>query len=104
MPRHQHRDGGISYDEGARLYREGGGRRPMSEASDDYPVDKVAHAWLVKMRGENPEAHRGEFDDWLSALPDQKAACERTEERRGGQACGRTGKFRWSPENTKKKK
>src|SRR3546814_5914157 len=73
MPRHQHRDGGISYDEGARLYREGGGRRPMSEASDDYPVDTVAHAWLVKMRGENPEAHRGEFDAWLSASPDHRS-------------------------------
>src|SRR3546814_13053707 len=77
MPRHQHRDGGISYDEGARLYREGGGRRPMSEASDDYPVDTVAHAWLVKMRGENPEAPRGEFDAWLSASPDHHAAYER---------------------------
>src|SRR3546814_16004688 len=49
----------------------------MSEASDDYPVDTVAHAWLVKMRGENPEAHRGEFDAWLSASPDHKAAYER---------------------------
>ena len=49
----------------------------MSEASDDYPVDTVAHAWLVKMRGENPDAHRGEFDAWLSASPDHKAAYER---------------------------
>jgi transmembrane sensor len=49
----------------------------MSETSDDYPIDTVAHAWLVKMRGENPDAHRGEFDAWLSASPDHKAAYER---------------------------
>src|SRR3546814_11822621 len=102
MPRNQHRDGGISYDEGARLYREGGGRRPMSEASDDYPVDTVAHAWLVKMRGANPEAHRGEFDAWLSASPAHKAAYERitrSEERRVGKECGSTCRTRWSPDH-----
>ncbi|MDT7530016.1 FecR domain-containing protein [Sphingopyxis sp. SE2] len=49
----------------------------MSAGSDDYPVDTVAHAWLVKMRGENPEAHRGEFEAWLSASPDHKVAYER---------------------------
>jgi transmembrane sensor len=49
----------------------------MSAGSDDYPVDTVAQAWLVKMRGNDADALRGEFDAWLSASPDHKAAYER---------------------------
>lgn len=49
----------------------------MSDESDDYPVDTVAHAWLVKMRGGDAEALRGEFEAWLSASPDHKAAYDR---------------------------
>ncbi len=47
----------------------------------DYPVDEVARAWLIKMRGEDAEALRGEFDAWLSASPDHRDAYHRAERR-----------------------
>src|SRR3546814_15112390 len=56
---HQHRNGGISYDESARSDFKVGGRRPMTSTSGgNYPVDEVAQAWLIKMRGEDAGALR----------------------------------------------
>lgn len=49
----------------------------MSQDQDDYPVDTVAQAWLVKMRGHDAAALREEFEAWLSASPQHKTAYER---------------------------
>lgn len=49
----------------------------MSQNQDDYPVDQVAHAWLVKMRSDNAGALRSEFDEWLASSPAHKAAYDR---------------------------
>lgn len=49
----------------------------MSHGSDDYPVDEVAHAWLVKMRGDDADALRGEFENWLASSPAHRAAYDR---------------------------
>lgn len=48
---------------------------------DDYPADEVARAWLVKMRGEDAEALRGEFDAWLQASAEHREAYRRAEKR-----------------------
>lgn len=54
----------------------------MTEAgNDDYPVDEVARAWLVKMRGEDAEALRDEFDAWLQASAEHREAYRRAERR-----------------------
>lgn len=54
----------------------------MSRASDgNYPVDEVASAWLIKMRGEDAGKLRAEFDAWLSASPDHRDAYHRAERR-----------------------
>ena len=54
----------------------------MTRGSDgDYPVDKVAQAWLIKMRGEDSGAHRGEFEAWLLASADHGEAYVRAERR-----------------------
>lgn len=49
----------------------------MSQQHDDYPVEEVAQAWLVKMRGDDAEALRDEFEEWLSSSPAHKAAYDR---------------------------
>lgn len=47
----------------------------------DYPVDEVAQAWLIKMRGEDAGALRGEFEAWLLASADHGEAYRRAERR-----------------------
>lgn len=47
----------------------------------DYPVDEVAQAWLIKMRGEDADALRGEFEAWLLASADHGEAYRRAEHR-----------------------
>lgn len=52
----------------------------MTEGSGgDFPVDEVARAWLIKMRGEEAGALRGEFDAWLLASPNHGEAYRRAE-------------------------
>lgn len=53
----------------------------MTEGRDDYPVDEVARAWLIKMRGEEAEALRGEFDRWRHASAGHGEAYRRAERR-----------------------
>jgi transmembrane sensor len=54
----------------------------MTSANDgDYPVDEVAQAWLIKMRGEESGALREEFDAWLIASADHGEAYRRAERR-----------------------
>ena len=54
----------------------------MTKAGDDdYPVDEVARAWLVKMRGEDAEVLRGEFDAWLQASAEHREAYRHAEKR-----------------------
>ncbi len=50
----------------------------MSNA--DYPLDEVARAWLVKMRGEDAARLRGEFETWLAASPEHRASYRRIEQ------------------------
>ncbi|WP_257545450.1 FecR domain-containing protein [Sphingopyxis sp. DBS4] len=47
----------------------------------DYPVDEVAQAWLIKMRGEDAGALRGEFEAWLLESADHGEAYRRAERR-----------------------
>lgn len=49
--------------------------------SDDYPVDEVARAWLVKLRGGDGDALRDEFDAWLQASAEHREAYRRAEKR-----------------------
>lgn len=54
----------------------------MTSTSDGYyPVDEVAQAWLIKMRGEAAGALRGEFEAWLLASADHDEAYRRAERR-----------------------
>ncbi len=54
----------------------------MTDISDgDYPVDEIARAWLIKMRGEDAGAVRGEFEAWLLASADHAEAYRRAERR-----------------------
>ncbi len=48
---------------------------------DDHPVDEVAQAWLIKMRGEDAGALRGEFETWLLASAEHAEAYRRAERR-----------------------
>jgi transmembrane sensor len=52
-----------------------------STSFGDYPVDEVAQAWLIKMRGEDAGALRGEFEAWLLASADHGDAYRRAERR-----------------------
>ena len=52
-----------------------------STSGGDYPVDDVAQAWLIKMRGEDAGALRGEFEAWLLASADHGEAYRRAEHR-----------------------
>lgn len=47
----------------------------------DYPVDEVARAWLIKMRGEDAGSLRGEFEAWLLVSADHAEAYRRAERR-----------------------
>ncbi|MBE1527934.1 transmembrane sensor [Sphingopyxis sp. OAS728] len=47
----------------------------------DYPVDEVAQAWLIKMRGEDAGALRGEFEAWLLASAEHGEAYVRAQRR-----------------------
>lgn len=54
----------------------------MTNRSDgDYTVDEVARAWLIKMRGEDAGALRGEFEAWLLASADHCEAYRHAERR-----------------------
>lgn len=54
----------------------------MTRRSDgDYSVDEVARAWLIKMRGEDAGALRGEFEAWLLASADHVEAYRHAERR-----------------------
>jgi len=53
----------------------------MTGTGDGYPVDEVARAWLIKMRGEEAEALRGEFDAWRRASSEHRVAYRRAEQR-----------------------
>ncbi|NYF30645.1 FecR domain-containing protein [Sphingopyxis sp. JAI108] len=50
-------------------------------SGDDYSLDEVARAWLIKMRGEEADALRGEFDAWLLASTEHREAYRRAEQR-----------------------
>src|SRR3546814_20767575 len=50
-----------------------------STSGGNYPVDEVAQAWLIKMRGEDAGALRGEFEAWLLASADHGEAYRRAE-------------------------
>lgn len=50
-------------------------------SGDDYPVDEVARAWLIKMRGEDADALRGEFEAWRLASAAHAEAYRRAEQR-----------------------
>jgi len=52
-----------------------------STSGGDYPVDTVAQAWLIKMRGEDAGALREEFEAWLLASADHGEAYRRAEHR-----------------------
>ena len=52
-----------------------------STSGGDYPVDEVAQAWLIKMRGEDAGALRGEFEAWLLASAVHGEAYRRAEHR-----------------------
>src|SRR3546814_17577726 len=55
---------------------------PMTSTSGgNYPVEEVAQAWLIKMRGEDADALRGEFEAWLLASADHGEAYRRAERR-----------------------
>lgn len=45
--------------------------------SRDYPPDEIARAWLVKMRGEDAQGVRGEFETWLAASPEHRRSYDR---------------------------
>ena len=54
----------------------------MTKTSDgNYPVDEVAQAWLIKMRGDDADGLRGEFDAWLLASAGHAEAYRRAERR-----------------------
>jgi len=54
----------------------------MTNAGDgDYPLDEIARAWLIKMRGEDVASLRGEFDAWLKESADHREAYRRAEQR-----------------------
>ncbi|MGQ3138379.1 MAG: FecR family protein [Sphingopyxis solisilvae] len=54
----------------------------MTNASGgDYSLDEIARAWLIKMRGEDSAALRGEFDRWLCASAEHREAYRRAEQR-----------------------
>lgn len=52
-----------------------------TSGGEDYSVDEVARAWLIKMRGEDAAALRGEFDTWLHASAEHREAYGRAEQR-----------------------
>ena len=54
----------------------------MTKAGDgDYSLDEIARAWLIKMRGEDAAALRGEFDAWLNGSAENREAYRRAEQR-----------------------
>lgn len=48
----------------------------MNARDGDYAVEEIAHAWFVKMRGEEAKAIRPEFEAWLAAAPAHRDAYE----------------------------
>lgn len=46
-------------------------------AENDYPVDDVARAWLIKMRGAEADMLRSEFEAWRAASPRNRKAYSR---------------------------
>jgi len=52
-----------------------------STSGGNYPVDEVAQAWLIKMRGEDAGALRGDLEAWLLASVDHSEAYRRAERR-----------------------
>ena len=52
-----------------------------STSGGNYPVEEVAQAWLIKMRCEDADALRGEFEAWLLASADHGEAYRRAERR-----------------------
>lgn len=46
-----------------------------------YPVDEVAQAWLIKMRGEEPGPLRAEFEAWLLESAEHREAYRNAERR-----------------------
>jgi len=63
----------------------------MTNAGDgDYSPDEIARAWLIKMRGEDAAALRGEFDAWLNESADHREAYRRSEQRMGALAILKT--------------
>ena len=53
----------------------------MSTSGNDYPIDEVAQAWLIKMRGEDAGVLREEFEAWLLSSADHGDAYRRAERR-----------------------
>lgn len=48
-----------------------------TDSEGDYPIDAVAAAWLIKMRGEDANVLRTELDAWLQAAPEHREAYDR---------------------------
>jgi transmembrane sensor len=46
-------------------------------SSTDYPLDEIARAWLVKMRGEDAPRLQSEFETWLAAAPEHRKSYDR---------------------------
>lgn len=46
-------------------------------SSRDYPLDEIARAWLVKMRGEDAPRLQSEFETWLAASPEHRKSYDR---------------------------
>ncbi len=44
---------------------------------DEYSTSETARAWLIKMRSEDADMLRDEFDAWLAASPDHRDAYDR---------------------------
>lgn len=51
----------------------------MISGDSDGAADEAAMGWLVRMRGEDRDRLRGDFEAWLEASPGNRAAYERAE-------------------------
>ena len=81
----------------------------MNARDGDYAVEEIAHAWFVKMRGEEAKAIRPEFEAWLAAAPAHREAYEqisravtasailKTSSRFGSEAARQKRAWRWLP-------
>ncbi|EZP83988.1 putative FecR [Novosphingobium resinovorum] len=63
----------------------------MTDGADsEYPVDEIARAWLTKMRGEEANALRAEFEAWRAAAAENREAYARISTRMAASAVLKT--------------